>query len=441
MKPLLSFVTFLLAIQYFQICSSTGLYKEYGDVCSPNDKCNPRYLLTCINGICTCPEPDKIIYDPTSNKCVARVGKNCGPIHSKTEGKSSVVLDCVEDAICDDGFCICGERYFGSIHGTCVRKKSFGEVCYHERECDLSFSRPTICQEGICQCDERYQIYDEERKVCVGLVGSECNDTSTSYANECAEHAECRDGVCICQNGKFHVYFTHKFPTFWGYPEKHEGANAKNYLIGYAETLNGTCENGYGQPCGANYPCSDIQLACINGLCECQLPLHQVYDKKLKECVSLVSGPCTMLNQTREDATEADRESKGVLRVEQKCVQNADCIDRGYYNECQCKPGFVQTKEGTCAPGYGESCEADECDPITPLYCRNGKCDCIDMFQVYDRSARKCVGLAGSRCSVDDPRCVEYASCVLQPNAQDTGKCLCDKYAHEVENRTCIYPI
>jgi len=47
-------------------------------------------------------------------------------------------------------------------------------------------------------------------------------------------------------------------------------------------------------------------------------------------------------------------------------------VDKENYSECECKPGFVETRSGTCTPGYGRMCDAGECDPdnLSGLYCR-----------------------------------------------------------------------
>lgn len=99
-----------------------------------------------------------------------------------------------------------------------------------------------------------------------------------------------------------------------------------------------------------------------------------------------MSGPCTFpkKNSLKKNVT-------GIYDI-QKCMKNAHCVDKGFYSECECRPGYVQTKAGTCAPGFGESCEVDECDPITPLYCRNGACECYDLLQHYDPTIKKVKG-------------------------------------------------
>ncbi len=106
-----------------------------------------------------------------------------------------------------------------------------------------------------------------------------------------------------------------------------------------------------------------------------------------------------------------------------------------YY--CSCETSYYEYS--TFVTGYGESCEPNECDPITPLFCRNGKCDCQDEFQYYDPSRKVCLGLVGSRCNPEEiNQCVQFASCI-QVGLELEGKCLCDRYSQEVENRTCIY--
>ena len=243
---------------------------------------------------------------------MARVGEKCGTA-VRTDWDFNVL--CVDGAICDEssGGCVCTDDYFRISNGTCLRKRKYMEPCRTDGECAKDFRnfRPLTCIDGLCICDPTYQFYDETRKQCVARVGTECSTEVSHYRNECPDHAICLDGKCVCE---------------------------KNF----ARSLEGKCALGHGEKCAGPGICSDIQFFCLDGSCQCKFPLHQQYNEKSKECLSLVAGPCT-LNRTEEL-------SSAVPNIH-RCTKNAICTDQGFYAACECMEGYVQRKNGECAPG------------------------------------------------------------------------------------------
>ncbi|ODN06033.1 Tenascin-X, partial [Orchesella cincta] len=348
--------------------SDNGSGKKYGDRCEAMEYCQGE-LVSCQHGTCTCFTPEDMIYDDQSHGCVVLAGRKC-EINSEIW---KVSVNCIEGAFCDEkGVCVCSEGSYPSFNGTCANKKSHKESCSNDPEC----SKALVCIGGTCSCDKRGQVYDETRQACVAVVDSECEleDEET----ECVPHAICRQGRCVCKQG-------------------------------YAKSTTGKCDLGFGSDCNSlgGKLCADIYFI--------KHPLHQVFDERTQECVSIVYGPCTF---PKKDFFGKKKNVTGIYDI-QKCIKNALCVDKGFYSECECKPGYVQTKAGTCAPGYLENCEADECDPT--LFCRNNQCNCQDFLQTYDPTIKECVGLVGSRCSRDKPNCVEFASCHWHVKAFSNG--------------------
>ncbi|CAL8083445.1 unnamed protein product [Orchesella dallaii] len=369
--------------------------KKYGDSCESMEYCHGE-LVSCQHGTCSCFTPEDMIYDDHSHGCVVLAGRKC-EINSEIW---KVSVNCIEDAYCDEnGVCLCSKGFYHSSNGTCIKKKIYKETCVNDQECDSTASKTLVCVNGACSCDKRGQVYDERRQACVAVVDSECEKEDEDI--ECISNGICRQGRCVCKQG-------------------------------YAKSTSGKCDLGFGAECNSveGQRCADIYFTCINGHCQCKHPLHQVFDERTQECVSMVYGPCTF---PKKDFMGKTKNVTGIYDI-QKCIKNSLCVDKGFYSECECKPGYVQAKVGTCAPGYMESCDVDECEPT--LYCRNNRCDCLDYLQTYDPTIKQCVGLVGSRCSKDKPNCVEFASCVIT-EAEISGQCICDKYSLEIANRTC----
>ncbi|OXA38900.1 prion-like-(Q/N-rich) domain-bearing protein 25 [Folsomia candida] len=391
------------------ICQNTeveGMVRTYGQNCEDGGPCLGAHVSCLATGVCGCSSADDMIYDHSIRDCVANLGKVCG-----------LDSECIEGALCIEGICKCEYGFYASPEGICVPKKAHKEFCSSDSECGISrkigvgnsgvaHHRPLICLDGVCQCDRKVSIFSETRGFCVGLVDSQC------WGGDCTAHAECRKTplaagrmTCQCETG-------------------------------FTKASQGLCGLAFDKNCGQTLTspntCSDLHFMCIDGKCTCKYPLHQVYDDKSKECLSLVSGPCTFPRNIQQNFSH--------IHHFQRCIKNAQCVDKGFYSECECKKRYQATQAGSCAPGFGEQCEPGSCDPddVSQLYCRNGVCNCLDFLQVYDPLIKKCRGLVGTRCTEKSPFCTEFASCVI-PNPNLPGKCLCDKYSREVGNRTCEY--
>lgn len=171
-----------------------------------------------------------------------------------------------------------------------------------DNECskDILNSRPLICLAGVCSCDPAFQFYDEERKQCLTLVGMNCSNELAKYRNECPQNALCIEGSCTCTSG-------------------------------FAATSDGKCGLGHGSTCKSGGECSDVYYQCLDGICTCKYPLHQQFDSKSGQCLSLVGGPCSL-----------NGFSTIGKRHFQACTKNAVCTDLGFYSSCECMEGFVQ---------------------------------------------------------------------------------------------------
>jgi len=272
---------------------------------------------------------------------------------------------------------------------------------------------------GKCDCEPE-NVYDSQSDRCIPLLGADCRSREDCPANT------------ICGLSEE--------PNFY---DRETNETRKKCLCDshHSRNTNGTCGLGYGRKCEKGGECGNMYLACFDGTCDCRYPLHQYYDEIFRACISYVSGPCT---NKKEKQVHSSSYFFGPI---QQCTEYAECVDRGFYSECVCADGYVE-KGGRCFPGFQKYCNSLECQP--PLYCVENKCQCHDGLQMYDKDTNSCRGLVGSTCQIDDTiisPCVPFASCTPLSAKKNRGvessqnvvkgKCMCDKNATLVANRTC----
>lgn len=165
-----------------------------------------------------------------------------------------------------------------------------------------------------------------------------------------------------------------------------------NNLTGFFETANRTCspKQIYGAYCGSNEECrDDLNLVCSENKCMCNMTSH-MYDYMDGKCVSLVGSECSEVSP---------------------CVPNAECQHAGFLNGkmvsrsmvCKCGYGFFENKETRLCQRKREfeaECEDDSyCRDDLKLICNRvtGLCSCNETVNAYDRSRKRCIGLAGNR--------------------------------------------
>lgn len=362
------------------------IVRGYEEPCTCDGDCQFSQWLACINGFCRCLSTT-FLYDFNRETCVVRLGHKCFEVGQdyKEYKELPPFIRCVQGAFCSislGGLCACNTYGFYEEGERCLPRKDFDTPCTLSVQCKSDLCSPR----GRCSCREG-QYYHMGRERCLGLAGSFC------FADEdCTDNAVCNgeDGKCLCASG-------------------FQGPNCLKALR-------------YGDACNPLTPCNNIQLSCFNGHCLCTYPDHQIYDNVTGNCQSLVgSAPC---------------------HGDHMCVSNAHCfVGDDRISACECVQGFLEMGDGSCQTysGYGTKCEADsECDPLTPLVCKDWKCDCRESLTLYDPIARICRGLVGFRnCSKGPTTCVQNSDCVqLNPNVP--SKCTCRPNFTPTANRTCL---
>lgn len=392
----------ILVSTLFTFCR--GEKKLYGDSCNRTHRCDTQSLLSCIENKCQCAKPNEMIYNETAKKCSILAGEKCSfsLFESETEVKNGIkeTLDCIENAICDNGYCSCMSGYYEDVKGLCREKGTNGETCTSDTECrsDLLLS----CIEGFCSCNRSETVFNNG--ICVGKAGSAC-----SKYGQCVLSAECgyNDRLCTCRDG-------------------------------YETSKDGFCLGIYSMHCNPiDSPCTQ-QFSCIDGKCDCHYPQHQKFYNG--QCVSLVQGPCL------ENVTGS------VLRF--PCVENAECKTNDGISECTCSNGYINSYDRMCYIAHGFPCvKSDSCDPLSKLVCKNGRCACKD-FHSYDEKRSLCIGLVGAECDLQlgNGFCVDGSTCQsyrfssnewseLQRRDRtipSTGSCRCSKSSMVNSARECV---
>ncbi|CAL8083455.1 unnamed protein product [Orchesella dallaii] len=366
--------------------------RGYGEPCTCDLDCNFGRWLICQNGYCNCAKKS-FVFDYTRQTCVVRLSEKCFEIAQEyidyNPKDLPPTIRCVEGAFCSmsaGGVCACNTYgYYQSLDGTtCQRKKNYGQPCTRGLEC-----KSDVCSgpDGKCICNIG-EFYHKRRKRCVSLVGAICFGD-----DDCLDNGVCLEHLAVC-------------------------GCSEDYL----ETQSKTCEMrlSYGDSCTEANPCNNPELACIDSMCVCKYSNHQQFENDTGHCLSFPGGPCV------ED---------------QNCVKNSKCEQgqNNMFQECRCEEGHLEMPNGQCErfSGQGEACQfSSECDPLPPLVCLEGSCDCRDFLTKYELETRSCRGLVGSRCS-QDRDCTRGALC-SQSNLQLPGRCQCQNSFSVSRDRTCV---
>lgn len=327
--------------------------------------CNLSEGLQCRDNLCKCAY-DNLIYNEEQQKCFAKVGEPCGFFIGLV---NSSTVACPENAVCvltnfevvRDGQnnqysvhrCACSYTNYQNDQGECVPMAKHGEGCDDKRKCNPDSE--LICVKNVCECPfKQDQFFDSQLQKCVSYAGGNC----TRY---CVPNSVCDfygSGTCQCR-------------------------------LDYRVNGERMCEPippGYLSPClGEKELCNtDAGLSCIDKICNCKNPLHQVYDFQLDKCIGLAGDYC-----------DPDEVSLG------KCVKDAACVKKKSSPDqhvCQCNTGFSTTPFRKCMKSHQEICSNEFCNVFRGLACINGSCQCYDSFLKYDISAEACVSSVGSPC-------------------------------------------
>jgi hypothetical protein len=73
-------------------------------------------------------------------------------------------------------------------------KLRHGQPCDQAGQCDSLVN--LICKDGTCSCND-FEVYDEDRKKCRGLIGGQCHTTEED--NDRTLWGYCVDGA-LCEN-------------------------------------------------------------------------------------------------------------------------------------------------------------------------------------------------------------------------------------------------
>jgi len=182
-------------------------------------------------------------------------------------------------------------------------------------------------------------------------------------------------------------------------------------LPGYTLNSDGKCVASFGVACTEHNHCnSEHNLECIEGICQCQAGLHQVFSNQHG------NGTCKFLVNAVCDPKQGA-----------KCVENAQC-DEGTL-KCKCIEGYSASPAGQCLPSHLTECSSPDlsnntrdsdpyyryresrdsvyiqdkdnvttCNFYQGLACANSKCQCFDSALIWDEARSMCTADEKERC-------------------------------------------
>jgi len=221
-------------------------------------------------------------------------------------------------------------------------RHKYGKACGRFRgECGDESANNMRCLDGKCRCkNPDYQIYDNDRRICVSKVGGPCTLSSSStssvetfrngsYANskfsqfpitQCISYAEC-------------------VPLLSPNPKNRKLSGICECGESFIENKKGLCTLPFGADCDTSTKdktkdqCAE-PLKCVSNRCGCQNDID-VYEEKESEggsrrCAKPVRALCW------KDAS---------------CVKNAVCEqpNKKFPGRCGCVAKFKATPYGTCS--------------------------------------------------------------------------------------------
>ncbi|XP_044596752.1 uncharacterized protein ZC84.1-like [Cotesia glomerata] len=294
-------------------------YSIYLGNCSTNTDCEKLTNGVCEDKNCVCKKNWELINETFCEFPIDKIHTRCEFNNLSCRNKEDCFL---ENSICNNTFCDCGEEDYYQ-NGQCIsRKYGVGSPCECEKLCTgLKYG---VCRNDKCECEKNYVAKIGR---CAGKHGQSCDDSDDCFA----DNAMCRNKTCDCKDSFFR--------------------SGDHCVIG-AITL--------GSKCSLEETCRSIKYSeCKDGTCQCK----NGYEKLNNECRALIKKPCDVRGDCYAENADC---------IEKKC----SCGNDYYYLEKNCH-------EMTRA--LNDSCLRDEaCQKIKNSKCKDGKCQCLYNYKERD---------------------------------------------------------
>lgn len=122
----------------------------------------------------------------------------------------NVSTDCAynQNFVCVNNRCECLDGHTVNQQRQC--RKSYGGLCTHVLDCNIDRFLKCNFETYTCDCQQpEQQIFDNERKACVSLVGFGCYHESNEFSLNCVDGAFCdmpiiegyMHHICTCKDG------------------------------------------------------------------------------------------------------------------------------------------------------------------------------------------------------------------------------------------------
>ncbi|CAH1788438.1 unnamed protein product, partial [Owenia fusiformis] len=366
---------------------------EYGEDCTSNGACSSEI---CIDSKCVqcaastdCPE-DKICDILLEHQCVEKV-RPAGEVCERNElcetGKcvGSVCVECTSDDDCFGEYCAKpedGEQY---KYSQCSMKKSIGEMCKRNQQCNSEKCTNGLCGECFIHEDCGKTEYCAESEV----EPNYCED-KVDLDDDCKNDIECSSEICLdgkcvqCRNDSDCDEDRHEFCFQGLYQCREAGEEAESCETDEA------CKSG---KCIGNI--------CVN--CATDSDCEGGFCATPGDAGDFTYNQCSLKQSTNEPCTRNQACISGKCQSGRcvECRNDPDCSS-GEFCDIRCIParqnGETCTRYQMCASGlcighFCSECDADDKCDGTSLFCLSTQ----DRDNVlYNRCSEK--QSAGTRC-------------------------------------------
>ncbi|KAJ9600236.1 hypothetical protein L9F63_009461, partial [Diploptera punctata] len=174
----------------------------YGESCDVDKQCLTRQM-TCESGTCRC--IDQHYASEDNRNCIAKARSAC---YESADCYGLQNSECHED----EKTCVCISGYQPSEDYTqCLAESRYQGSCELKIQCTATLGDLAVCQiqvdtsAGICNCTtgSHYSTI-EQRCIQTKYLNDACVNVTQCMTKELKENqATCKDGKCVCNEGKY----------------------------------------------------------------------------------------------------------------------------------------------------------------------------------------------------------------------------------------------
>ena len=337
--------------------------------------------------------------------------------------------ECSLDKICSGGSCVEGCDLLDDcsngkycVNSTCVPCDGPCPECSENDDCSFGMT----CKDGICKdgCDNNDDCdsnqYCSDNKCSDRIL---CNAEATTTIFECVHNSIAEGTRCVCNN-------TFRCNDENGMCERAPlpcGVDISEELSDF-ECLSNSSRDGDQCVCNIGFDCveaacqrkactsdcGDVNLVCVEGLCQSKIGCNMKHD----------TLPC-------KQNSEKNTENTCICTGDLMCTINNECIEKqcNHFKDCEKWESNFICKQGVCAQGPETKCGLEH----TFEHMRENPCTGNSSL-LSDGKSANCTCEAAYNCSegicqMEQPECNSTNECVAPLICSSEGVCVADTIA------------